>query len=114
MNDLGRQIQAEFRGSEVVCKKVITLFQLISNKTRFRIVCVLARGEFCVSDIVEIVCEGTLSNVSQQLKILALAGVVERRRDQQRVLYSLKDDRIRNMIAFLREQFLSAETTPTP
>ncbi|MBU6402660.1 MAG: helix-turn-helix domain-containing protein, partial [Verrucomicrobia bacterium] len=89
---------------------VIGLFQLISTKIRFRIICLLARDEFCVHDIVEIVSAEQLSNVSQQLKILTLAGVVERRREGQLIFYRLKDERVRRLIGFLREQFLNGET----
>lgn len=110
MNALARQVKKEFEGNEVLCSRVITLFQLISNKTRFRIVCLLARGEFCVNDIVEVVNGGKLSNISQQLKILTLAGLIERRRDQKKILYSLKDTRIRLMIDFFREQFLKGRS----
>ena len=69
----------------------------------------LARGEFCVNEITEVVSEGKLSSVSQHLKMLTLSGVIERRRDNQRILYSLKDKRIGNMIQFLQEQFLNGQ-----
>lgn len=96
----------EFQGNEAVCAKVLTLFHLLSNKARFRIVCLLARGEFCVHEIADVVGAGRLSNISQQLKMLTMAGVIERRRDQTRILYTLKDKRIRRMVNFLRVQFM--------
>ena len=83
------------------------LFRLFSNKERFRIGCLLARGEFCVKEITEVVSEGKLSGISQHLKYLTLSGVVERRRENQRILYSLKDERVRKMIEFLQKQFLN-------
>lgn len=98
-----------FKKNEAVCARVIGLFQLFSNKGRFRIVCLLTRGEFCVREITDVV-GGKASNISQQLKILALSGVIERRRVQQRILYSLKDQRVRSTIAFLQDQFLNGET----
>ena len=107
MNTVARQVKKEFAGNEVVCSRVITLFQLIANKARFRIICLLARGDFCVNEIVEVVNEGKLSNISQQLKILTLAGLIERRREEKRIIYSLKDERIRDMIDYFRAQFLS-------
>ena len=100
-------MRAAFRRNEAVCGRILDLIQLISNKTRFRIICLLAQGEFCVGEIVEVVSQGQMSNVSQQLKILTVAGILERRRDQRRILYSLKDERVRNMIRFLRKQFLN-------
>ena len=106
MNNIINEIRNDFRRNDAVCGRVVGLFQLISNKSRFRIICLLTRGEFCVREIMEAVGGGKLSNISQQLKTLALAGVVERRREEQKVLYRLKDERVRGMIAFLRAQFL--------
>jgi len=102
-------MRLEFLSNEAVCAKVLTLFHLLSNKARFRIVCLLARGEFCVHEIAEVVGAGRLSNISQQLKMLTMAGVIVRRRDQNRILYSLQDERIRTMIEFLRVEFLESE-----
>jgi ArsR family transcriptional regulator, virulence genes transcriptional regulator len=101
-----REIKQEFRRNSAVCERVVTLLHLISNKARFRIVCLLARGEFCVQDIMEAVNEGKLSNISQQLTILRLGGVVQKRRDKKRVLYTIKDERVRRLIEFLCLQYL--------
>ncbi len=109
MNSLGRDLKAAFRKNDAVCARVVQLFQLFSHKGRFRIACLLARGEFCVNDITEVVSEGKTSNISQQLKMLALAGVIERRRENQRILYRLRDQRVGKMIHFLQEQFLNGE-----
>jgi DNA-binding transcriptional ArsR family regulator len=54
LNELGQKIQREFRSHNAPCQQVISLIQLISNKSRFRIICVLAHGEFCVKEIAEI------------------------------------------------------------
>lgn len=110
MNQVARELKEAFRKNEVVCARVIGLFQLFSNKGRFRIACLLARGEFCVNEIAEVVSESKLSNISQQLKMLTLSGVISRRRVQQKVLYSLKDVRVRNTIHYLQKQFLNGGT----
>ena len=83
--------------------------RLRPDSCRFRIACLLSRGEFCVNEITEIVSEGKTSNISQQLKMLALSGVIDRRRENQRILYRLKDRRVGKMIQFLQEQFLNGE-----
>jgi len=107
MNLVARELKEAFRKNEVVCAHVINLFHLFSNKGRFRIACLLARGEFCVNEIAEVVSQGKLSNISQHLKMLAMSGVIERRREEQKIIYSLKDPRVRKMIQFLQEQFLN-------
>ena len=109
MNQLGQELKKAFQKNEAVCHRVIGLFNLLSNKGRFRIVCLLARGEFCVNEITEVVSEGKLSNISQQLKILTLSDVIERRRDNQPILYRLKDERVRNLVDFLQRQFVKGE-----
>lgn len=109
MKPVCRELKDAFRKNEAVCARVIQLFQLFSNKGRFRIACLLARGEFCVNEITEVVSEGKTSNISQQLKILALSGVIERRREDQRILYRLKDQRVGSMIQFLQDNFLNGE-----
>ncbi len=108
LNPAGRELKEMFKKNEAVCGRVIGLFHLFSNKGRFRIVCLLARGEFCVNEITEVV-DGKASNISQQLKMLALCGVIERRRVEQRILYRLRDKRVRRMIQFLQNQFLNGE-----
>lgn len=109
MTTVARELKEAFRRNEAACVRVVQLVQLFSNKGRFRIACLLARGEFCVNEITEVVSEGKTSNISQQLKILALSGVIERRRENQRILYTLKDKRVGNMIRFLQDQFLNGE-----
>lgn len=108
MNQACQQLKASFARNEAVCNQVNHLFHLLSNKGRFRIVCLLCLGEFCVNDIAEVIGQGRLPNVSQHLKTLALSGVIERRRESQRILYRLKDERVRNLVAYLRAQFLGA------
>src|SRR6266542_3264418 len=78
MNSRGRTIKQEFRKNNAICERVVTLLHLISNKARFRIVCLLSRGEFCVHDIMAVVNEGKLSHISQQLMILRLAGIMKK------------------------------------
>ncbi len=109
MNNIGRELKAGFQRNEVVCARVIQLFQLFSNKGRFRIACLLARGEFCVNEITDVVSEGKTSSISQHLKMLTLSGIVERRRVNQRILYRLKDKRVGKMIQFLQDHFLNDE-----
>ncbi len=106
MNPTCRQLKAEFQRNDRVCAQALTLFHLIANKARFRIVCLLARGELSVNEIAKVVDAGKLSNISQQLKMLALAGVVEKRRKAQRILYRLRDPKVRRLVGYLQHQFL--------
>jgi DNA-binding transcriptional ArsR family regulator len=104
------QIKHRFANNEEVCKRVIGVFSLMSNKTRFRILCMLAEGDFCVNEIADTVQTGKMSNISQQLRILTLAGILEKRRDKQRVIYHLCDPRMGALIKYLEEQFAEEDS----
>jgi ArsR family transcriptional regulator len=106
LNKIGKELQAEFVQNEEVCQHVIGIFQLLSNKIRFRIVCILSRGEFCVSEIAEILGMDKLSNLSQQLKVLRLSGIIKCKREEKQMVYSLQDDRVREMIKYFKSSFL--------
>ena len=109
MNSRCRTVKEEFRKNSALCESVVTLLHLISNKTRFRIVCLLSRGEFCVNDIMEVVNEGKLSHVSQQLRMLRLAGIVQKRRSNKLVLYAIKYERVRRLTEFICQQYLERQ-----
>jgi len=111
LNPVALEIKTQFETNDDLCKKVIGIFQLAANKTRFRIICTLAKGDFCVNEIAEIVGAKRLSNISQQLKMLRLAGLIESRRKKSKVIYSLTNEQVRHMITFLQEEFLSEEKT---
>ena len=113
INQDGRDIQKEFQNNEAICGKLIDLFQMISNKCRFRIICTLTKGEFCVNDIAEIIGETKVSNISQHLKMLRLAGIIACRREEKRMVYRLEDQRVRSMIDYFRTQFLETSFKET-
>lgn len=112
MNPLGIQLREEFRRNEHVCRKLIPILQILAHKARFRIVCALARGDFCVNDLALIIGEERPSNLSQHLKILRLAGIVAVQREEQRRVYHLADPSVRELINHFRATFLQPETNP--
>jgi len=112
MNSRGQAIKKEFRKNSATCEAVVTLLHLISNKVRFRIVCLLSQGEFCVRDIMDVVNESRLSNISQQLTMLRLGGIVQKRRSHRLVLYTIKDKRVSRLIEFLCHQYLNKGSKP--
>jgi len=59
-----------------------------------------------VNEIVEVIQAGKLTNISQQLKMLTLAGLLEKKKEGRQVLYTLKDEAIQDMIDFLEKQYL--------
>ena len=107
LNNKIEQMRKQFNENERVCEKVVNLFTLVSNKIRFRILCLLKEGDFCVNEIHQIIGLGKISNMSQQLRLLTMAGILEKRRDSKNIYYHLKDESVKKMIAFLEENYLT-------
>jgi ArsR family transcriptional regulator len=64
------------------------LFRALGDRTRLRIVNLLARGSLCVCDIQRIL-EQPQSSVSRHLALLKSAGLIGDRRDGMRTFYGL-------------------------
>ena len=99
-------IKDKFTRSAETCQEVLQILSLFSNQTRFQILCLLREDNFCVSDIADIISEAKISNVSQQLKMLTLAGILRKTRREKQVFYQLVDDKIRRLIDFLHTEYI--------
>ena len=86
------------------CDQILAMFSLFANKNRFKILCALKDGNYCVNDLVEIT-GGKPSNISQQLKILTLAGFLGKKRQGKLVYYHLKDRTVSQLFDFLYEHY---------
>ncbi len=64
------------------------LFRALADRTRLRIVNLLARGSLCVCDIQRIL-KQPQSSVSRHLALLKSASLVQDRRDGMRTFYAL-------------------------
>ncbi|QQL45642.1 ArsR/SmtB family transcription factor [Sulfuriroseicoccus oceanibius] len=105
-------IKQQFGNNQAVCEQVVGLFHILSSKVRFRTVCMLMYGEASVQEIAEVVTEGKMTNISQQLRVLRLAGVVQQRRLKKQVLYSLADPKIAHTIEYLRGEYMTSCNQP--
>jgi len=76
----------------------------ISHPLRLKILCVVGDQEVCVQDIVDAV-GTTQSNISQHLAILRDKGVLQTRKDANRVFYRVADARTLQLIVLMREVF---------
>ncbi|MFA7281843.1 MAG: metalloregulator ArsR/SmtB family transcription factor [Sterolibacterium sp.] len=76
----------------------------MSHPLRLKILCFIGEQEICVQDIVDAV--GTSqSNISQHLAILRDKGVLQTRKDANRVYYRIADARTLQLIVMMREVF---------
>lgn len=74
-------------------RKMAHIFKSLSDENRVRIVLFLRDGEQCVCEIVPHI--GTSqSNISQHLRVLRDAGIIDYRRDGKRMMYFIANDAI--------------------
>lgn len=70
-----------------------TLFKTLGDPTRIRIMSALAKSEFCVCDLAELL-GLSQSATSHQLRVLRTSKLVKYRREGKMVYYSLDDDHV--------------------
>ena len=82
----------------------------IAHPLRLKILCVIGDQEACVQEIVDAV--GTSqSNISQHLAILREKGVLQTRKDANRVFYRVSDPRTLQLVSLMREVFCGVGST---
>lgn len=74
--------------------RLASLYKMLGDGTRVRILHALEQGEMCVCDLA-VLLGVTKSAVSHQLKALRLSNLVKFRREGQIVFYSLADDHVK-------------------
>ena len=78
--------------------------QAMAHPLRLKILCLVGNQELSVLEIVEAV-GTTQSNISQHLAVLRDAGILEARKDANKVFYRVADARVLRMVALTREIF---------
>lgn len=78
--------------------------QAMGHPLRLKILCLVGSEELSVLEIVEAV-GTTQSNVSQHLALLRQHGVLEARKEANKVFYRVGDGRVVKLIALMREIF---------
>src|SRR6187549_3291058 len=81
--------------------------QAMAHPLRLKILCLVGNQELSVLEIVEAV-GTTQSNISQHLAVLRDHGILESRKEANKVFYRITDGRIMKMISLTREIFCSA------
>lgn len=76
---------------------VSNVFKAIAHPTRIQIVKLLKNGELCVCDILPNL-DSEQSNTSQHLTVLKNQGIVESKKDGSKVIYSIKNKEVYEMI----------------
>ncbi len=85
----------------MLCDELIeaisSVFKILGDPTRMRLVWALDRQELCVGDLAEVL-DMTSSAISHQLSILKNEHLVKTRRDGKNIYYSLDDSHVTDMI----------------
>lgn len=85
----------------------VRIFKALAHPIRIKIVQSLMDGPLCVCILNENV-EFSQSNLSQHLKILKEAGILKSEKDGVRILYSIKNDEIKELLK-ITERIIKAE-----
>ncbi len=81
--------------------------QAMAHPLRLKILCLVGNQELSVLEIVDAV--GTSqSNISQHLAVLRQHGLLESRKEANKVFYRIGDPRVIRMIALTREIFCTS------
>ena len=75
----------------------LVLFKALSDETRYKILSILLEEDRCVCELVPMV-NKSQPTVSIHLKALESKGIVSRRREGRRIIYSLAEPKIRTLI----------------
>ena len=78
-------------------ESICSIFRILADSTRMKIVLGLLEGDMCVYHLTE-VCDGTQSGVSHQLRVLRDNNIVKAKRIGQTVEYSRADNHVRKLI----------------
>ncbi len=74
-------------------ERVSSVFQIMSDPSRLKILSCVSQGDVCVCDL-SAVLGMNVSAVSHQLRLLRTLNLVKSRRDGRVVYYSLSDDHV--------------------
>lgn len=94
---------------EEKAKQVAELLKLLANESRLLLLCALLEHPMTVGELGEHTPKIGQSALSQHLHALRSAGLVADRRNGQYVVYSVADERVRVLLAVLREQYCREE-----
>jgi DNA-binding transcriptional ArsR family regulator len=94
---------------EQTADRVAGLLKLLSTRQRLMTLCHLVEGEKSVGALCDAVGMKPPA-MSQQLAILRREGAIAARRDGQTIYYSIVDDDVRQIMAFLYSTFCQGET----
>ncbi len=80
------------------------ILQCIAHPLRLLIICMLAKKELFVGEIIDRL-GTTKGNISQHLRILADNGLIARRRDGNRIIYRIEDEKLVKLLDAMKKLY---------
>ncbi|HAT72293.1 MAG TPA: transcriptional regulator [Elusimicrobia bacterium] len=77
------------------------MLSCIAHPSRLMIICMLLKREMFVQEVMDRL-GTTKGNISQHLRVLADRGLIQKRRDGNRIFYSIKDPKLADLIARIK------------
>lgn len=84
-------------------KRNISLLKAMGESTRYKILSVLVSGERCACEIPELI-KRSQPNTSMHLAKLQDWGIIQSRRDGKRILYTIKDSRVKEILDIINKE----------
>jgi DNA-binding transcriptional ArsR family regulator len=82
--------------------KLARKFKALAHPARIKLLGRLAKGECCVTEIKKCL-DISQPNVSQHLKTLKLAGIIEGKRTRTKICYKISDERVLDILKTMLE-----------
>jgi ArsR family transcriptional regulator len=80
------------------------MLSCIAHPFRLMIICMLLKREMFVNELIDKI--GTSKgNISQHLRVLADRGLIQKRRDGNRIFYSIKDPRLEDLVSRIKKLY---------
>jgi ArsR family transcriptional regulator len=85
--------------------KEVEVFKALGDETRLKILDIIKDKEKCICEIIPYTGKSQ-PNVSQHLKVLKIAGLINERKDGNRIIISSSDKEIYNVIDKVKKMIL--------
>lgn len=89
--------------------RAVSALKLLANEDRLLLLCQLAQGEMCVSELEEKL-NIRQPTLSQQLGVLREVGVVSTRRQGKNIFYGVADPELLQILALLHRLYCPKES----
>ncbi len=89
--------------------RAVGALRLLANKDRMLLLCQLAQGEMCVSDL-EAQLDIRQPTLSQQLGVLRSEGVVSTRRQGKNIFYGVADPALLEILTLLHRLYCKKDS----